>query len=158
MPRTSWTGSVLCNVGWLAVSLASTHWLQVASSVPACNDKLPPHIARCPLEGTIATGAQPNAGSQTFPCAADVCLQTESVVPALCAGTVAPTGSSVRGIFFPGKDSGAGCHVPLQGGLPNPGIELMSPASPALAGFFCFCFFHVEPHGKPNVRDTCYYC
>ena len=33
----------------------------------------------------------------------------------------------------PGKNTGGGCHALLQGNLPDPGIESMSPASPALA-------------------------
>ena len=37
-------------------------------------------------------------------------------------------GSSIHGIF-PGKNTGVGCHFPLQGNLPDPGIE---PGSPAL--------------------------
>ena len=35
---------------------------------------------------------------------------------------------------FPGKHPGVGCYFLFQGGLPDPGIELQSPASPALAG------------------------
>ena len=49
-----------------------------------------------------------------------------------------PPGSSVHGIF-PSKNTGVGCHSLLQGifptpgsKLPNPGIEPMSPVSPAL--------------------------
>ena len=38
--------------------------------------------------------------------------------------------------FFPGKNTRVGCHFLLQGNLPNPGIEPMSPVSPALAGGF----------------------
>ena len=46
-----------------------------------------------------------------------------------------PLGSSVHGIF-PGKNTGVGRHVLLQGDLSNPRIELMSFASPALANKF----------------------
>ena len=35
-----------------------------------------------------------------------------------------------------GKNTGVGCHVLLQGSLPNPGIELASLKSLALAGGF----------------------
>ena len=35
---------------------------------------------------------------------------------------------------------------PSPGDLPNPGIELMSPVTPALAGRF----FTIEPPGKPK--------
>ena len=43
------------------------------------------------------------------------------------------------------KNTGVGCHFLLQGDLSDPGIEPLSPASPALAGGF----FTTEPHGKP---------
>ena len=36
----------------------------------------------------------------------------------------------------PGKDSGVGYRALLQGNLPDPGIELVSLTSPALAGGF----------------------
>ena len=36
----------------------------------------------------------------------------------------------------PGKDSGVGYRALLQGNLPEPGIELVSLTSPALAGGF----------------------
>ena len=39
-------------------------------------------------------------------------------------------GSSVHG-DSPGRNTGVGCHDPLQGDLPNPGIEPRSPASQA---------------------------
>ena len=45
----------------------------------------------------------------------------------------------------PGKNTGAGCHFLLQGIFLTPGIEPMSPVSPALAGGF----FTTEPPGKP---------
>ena len=38
--------------------------------------------------------------------------------------------------FFPGKNTGVGCHALLQGGLPDPGFELVSPVAPASAGGF----------------------
>ena len=50
-------------------------------------------------------------------------------------------GSSVHGIF-PGKNTGVGCYILLQGNLPRSRIE---PASPALAGRF----FTTELRGKP---------
>ena len=40
----------------------------------------------------------------------------------------------------------SGLLFPTPGDLPNPGIEPMSPASPALAGRF----FTTEPSGKPH--------
>ena len=45
------------------------------------------------------------------------------------------------------KNTGVGCHFLLQGDLSDPGIEPMSPASPALAGKF----FTFEPPGKPQL-------
>ena len=54
-----------------------------------------------------------------------------------------PPGSSVHGVFS-GKNTGVGCHFLLQGNLPDPGIEPISLASPALAGGF----FTTEPPGK----------
>ena len=43
---------------------------------------------------------------------------------------------------FPGKNTGVGCHFPLQGIFPTQGLNL----SPALAGGF----FTTEPPGKPQ--------
>ena len=40
-------------------------------------------------------------------------------------------GSSVYGIFQ-ARELGVGCHFPLQGDLLHPGIEPVSPVSPAL--------------------------
>ena len=48
---------------------------------------------------------------------------------------------------FPGKTTGVGCHFLLQGGLPDTGIEPMSPASPALAGGV----FTTEPPRKSYI-------
>ena len=45
---------------------------------------------------------------------------------------------------FPGKNTGVGWRVLLQGNLPDPGIE---PKSPALAGGFST----IEPPGNDNV-------
>ena len=38
--------------------------------------------------------------------------------------------------ILPGKNTGVGCHFLLQGDLPNPGIEPMSPIFPAFVGRF----------------------
>ena len=46
---------------------------------------------------------------------------------------------------FSGKTTGVGCHFPSPRDLPDPGIELRSLASPALASGF----FTIEPPGKP---------
>ena len=65
--------------------------------------------------------------------------------PTLCnpVGCSLP-GSSVHGIF-PGKEYSTGLLFPPPGDLPDPGIECMSPASPALVGGFSTA----EPSGKP---------
>ena len=55
---------------------------------------------------------------------------SDFVRPLYCS----PPGSSVHRIF-PGKNAGVGCHFLLQGDLPEPGIE---PMSPALTRFACF--------------------
>ena len=46
---------------------------------------------------------------------------------------------------FSGKNTGVGCHFPSPRDLPDPGIEPMSPVSPALVGLL----FTTEPPGKP---------
>ena len=46
---------------------------------------------------------------------------------------------------FPSNNTREGCHFPLQGNLPNPGMESESPMFPALAGRF----FIIVPPGKP---------
>ena len=51
-------------------------------------------------------------------------------------------GSPVHG-DSPGKNTGVGCHFLPPGNLPDPGIELVSPA---LAGEF----FTAEPAGRPT--------
>ena len=45
---------------------------------------------------------------------------------------------------FPDKGTGVDCHFLLEGNLPNPGIE---PMSPALASGF----FTTEPPGEPCI-------
>ena len=52
--------------------------------------------------------------------------------------------SSVHGIS-PRKNTGVGCHFLSPGDLPDPGIEPMSPMSPALQ----VVSLPVEPSGKP---------
>ena len=47
---------------------------------------------------------------------------------------------------FPRQEYWGGLPFPSPGDLPNPGTELASLASPALAGRF----FTTEPSGKPN--------
>ena len=54
-----------------------------------------------------------------------------------------PLGSSVHGIFQARVLEWVAISTP--GDLPDPGIELMSPASPAMAGRF----FTTAPPGKP---------
>ena len=48
---------------------------------------------------------------------------------------------------FSRQEYWSGFPFPLAGDLPDPGIEPMSPSSPALAGGF----FTTEPPGKPLV-------
>ena len=55
------------------------------------------------------------------------------------------TGSSVHGLLQ-AKEYWSGLPFPTPGDLPGPGIEPISPASPALAGRFLI----IEPHGKPK--------
>ena len=49
---------------------------------------------------------------------------------------------------LPGQEYWSGLPLPIAGDLPNPGIETMSPASPALAGEV----FTTEPPGKPTQK------
>ena len=56
-----------------------------------------------------------------------------------------PPGSSVHGIAQVKIFPRSGLPFPSPGGLPNPGTEPASPASPALAGEF----FTAEPSWKP---------
>ena len=49
---------------------------------------------------------------------------------------------------FPRLEHWIGLPFPSSGVLPNPGIEPMSPMSPALAGKF----LTTEPRGKPTVE------
>ena len=69
-------------------------------------------------------------------CHAVYCAMSLQSCPALYNPMdCSPTGSSVPGIT-PDKNTGVGCHVLLQGNLPNSGIKYVSPVSPALAGRF----------------------
>ena len=47
---------------------------------------------------------------------------------------------------FPRQEYWSGLPFPSPGGLPHPGFEPMSPASPALAGRF----FTTVPPGEPD--------
>ena len=74
------------------------------------------------------------------------CIPGYRMFPKLAIGVPGKPGTSTRlwelgPWHFPGKNTGVGCHFPMLGNLPNPGIELQSPASPALAGGF----FTTEP-------------
>ena len=57
-----------------------------------------------------------------------------------------PPGFSVHGIIQ--EEYWSGLPFPCPGGLPDPGVEPTSPASPALAGRF----FTSEPPGKPKIN------
>ena len=51
---------------------------------------------------------------------------------------------------FPRQEYWSGLPFPSPGDLPDPGIEPVSPASPAVAGRF----FTTETHGKPTVKEV----
>ena len=69
--------------------------------------------------------------------------------PTLCDPVdCSPPGSSVCG--FPGKNAKMGSHYPSPQDLPDSGIKLVSPLSPALAGRFLI----TAPPGKPTGFDT----
>ena len=51
---------------------------------------------------------------------------------------------------FPREEFWSGFPFPFPGDLPDPGIESMTHASPALAGGF----FTTEPPGKSCLHDT----
>ena len=72
-----------------------------------------------------------------------VCIQLYLTLcdPVNCS----PPGSSVHGIFR--QEYWNGLPFPPQGDLPNPGIEPMSPASPASAGRL----FTTDSPGKPYI-------
>ena len=72
-----------------------------------------------------------------------VCVLSSQLCPALCSCVgCSPPGSSAHEFFKQEYRCGVCCHFLLQGVLPHPGIE---PVSPALAGGF----FATEPPGKP---------
>ena len=74
-----------------------------------------------------------------------VCAQSLSHVPLFVTPwTIARQAPMSMG--FPSQEYWSGLAFPLSGELPNPGIELASPASPELAG----SYFTAEPPGKPN--------
>ena len=57
--------------------------------------------------------------------------------------------SAPLSIGFPRQEYWSGLPFPSPGDCPNPGIELTSHASPALAGGF----FSSEPSGKPLAQN-----
>ena len=61
-------------------------------------------------------------------------------------------GSSVL-MGFSRQECWSELSFPSPGGLPDPGIQLVSPVSPALAGGF----FTTELSGKPLLVYTCLY-
>ena len=66
-----------------------------------------------------------------------VCMLSHFRCVQLCA---TPLGLQPAWLLYPwdspGKNTGVGCHALLQVGLPDPGIEHVPPASPALASRF----------------------
>jgi len=114
-------------------------WLQWVVSVSGC----PGNLATC--ETCRSSGFIPNVVN-------GVCLWTtfsrdswRSVTSKLLVApwTVACRAPLVHGIF-PGRNTGVGCQLLLQGNLPSAGIELASLASPDLVSGF----FTTEPHGN----------
>ena len=61
-----------------------------------------------------------------------------------------PTGSSVHG-DSPGKNIGAGFHAPLQGELPDPGMELASPVT-----LYCRWILYCSATGEAGQGETCH--
>ena len=74
----------------------------------------------------------------------NVCSVTQPCPTLLGPMNCSLSGSSVHG--FPRQEYWNGLPYPFPGDLPNPRIEPMSPASPALAGRF----FTTELPGKPG--------
>ena len=82
----------------------------------------------------------------------EVTLVPACPVASVESGPLCPTDCSPTRLLcpwdFPGKTTGVGCHALLQEGdpgvLPNPGIELVSPAAPAL-------LFTTEPLDKRSL-------
>ena len=71
-----------------------------------------------------------------------VCVRAQS-----CSTHGSPGAKLLCSWNFTGKNTGVGFHFLLQGDLPDPGIE---PMSPALAGRF----FTTEPHlGNGPIRQ-----
>ena len=66
--------------------------------------------------------------------------QSLSCVQLVTPWTIGHQASLSKG--FQGKNTGAGCHFPPPGDLPNPGIKSTSPESPELAGSCFFFFYH----------------
>ena len=78
------------------------------------------------------------------------CIRAQLLLwyPTLCnTMDCSPPGSSVHE-DSPGKLTGVGSHALLKGGLPNPEMELVSPASPALQAnsFNCRAIGEVAQH------------
>ena len=76
-------------------------------------------------------------------CVCSVAVSDSSVTP----WTVAHQALFMK---FPRQEYWNGLPHPPLGGLPNPGIEPMSPGSPALAGRF----FTTELPGKPMYNSS----
>ena len=77
-----------------------------------------------------------------------VYFSTEALnnVSALWLGVLSPSVfATPLSMEFSRQEYWHGLPFPTPGDLPNPGIEPMSPATPALAGRF----FTIEPLGKP---------
>ena len=79
-----------------------------------------------------------------------VCMHAQSCL------TLQPNGLWPARLLCPGassgKNTGMGCHFILQGNLPDPGIEPVSPAAAVLAGGF----FTTQTPGKPHIKIYMY--
>ena len=78
-----------------------------------------------------------------------VCAQSLSCIQLFVTlWTAVPQGP--LSIGFSSQEYWTGLPFPLLGDLADPGIEPVSPKSPALAGGF----FNTEPFRKSNIRKT----
>ena len=77
------------------------------------------------------------------------CLVTQSHLTLCNTMHCSPPGPFVHG-DSPGKNTGVGCHFPLQGDIPYPGIKPSSLASPALTGILYHCATW-EPQKRRNL-------
>ena len=90
-------------------------------------------------------GTHPHADTHIHACAR-VCAKSPQSCSTLCNPWTV-TRQAPRSMGFSRQEYWSGLPFTPPGDLPNPGIELMSPVSPALAGRF----FTLEPPGKTHA-------